>query len=418
MKKDWVALIEAGYRLENTDELWLKNILTHAAPLFDRGFWPTAGIYHFTSNTLQIRHIASQGPSKAVEFLRASLNSHDVNPEAADLFFRRGLPICSLSGQVFSRWPDLREPVRHATNGLVQDKLAIKSLTGQRSALIMCQLFSHDISPTPLERRRWPLITSHLGAGLRLREIGQSINVHSSAVEAVFDAGGKLLDARRKTQSPPTRERLRGIVRQIEKVRTRKGRSDPDSALKLWEGLIHGRWSLVNYVDTDRRRFVLAIKNDPTYPDLRGLSEKEQQVAEFMGLGLSNKEISYTLGVSLSAVTNCTASAKMKLGLTSRAELVAFFSPSGLRTTLADISLAGEELLVGGYPLIDQDCVGKLTEAERAVLVHLVSGSTNVDIAKRRDTSDRTVANQVQSIFRKLQVTSRSELAVRLQSTV
>lgn len=57
----------------------------------------------------------------------------------------------------------------------------------------------------------------------------------------------------------------------------------------------------------------------------------------------------------------------------------------------------------------------ELTSAEREVLAGLVEGLSNADIAKRRRTSVRTVANQVASLFKKLDVGSRAELVARLQ---
>ena len=55
----------------------------------------------------------------------------------------------------------------------------------------------------------------------------------------------------------------------------------------------------------------------------------------------------------------------------------------------------------------------ELSEAERAVKAMLLRGDSNADIARARGTSVRTVANQVASIFRKLGVRSRAELATR-----
>lgn len=55
-----------------------------------------------------------------------------------------------------------------------------------------------------------------------------------------------------------------------------------------------------------------------------------------------------------------------------------------------------------------------LSDAERDVVAALLAGDSNRDIAARRGTSVRTVANQVASIFRKLGVASRAELASRL----
>jgi DNA-binding CsgD family transcriptional regulator len=83
---------------------------------------------------------------------------------------------------------------------------------------------------------------------------------------------------------------------------------------------------------------------------------------------------------------------------------------------LTEIAVAGERLLVGAYPLIDERWIKDLTESERQVAAQILAGSTNADIASRRDVSEHTVANQVQAIFRKLEVRSRGELAVRLQA--
>jgi DNA-binding NarL/FixJ family response regulator len=99
-----------------------------------------------------------------------------------------------------------------------------------------------------------------------------------------------------------------------------------------------------------------------------------------------------------------------------RLKLVSFFSPAGPRRKLAEVAVAGERLLVGAYPLIDERLIEDLTETERNVAAQIIAGSTNADIARRREASEHTVANQVQAIFRKLQVRSRSELAAHLQA--
>ena len=122
--------------------------------------------------------------------------------------------------------------------------------------------------------------------------------------------------------------------------------------------------------------------------------------------------------VSFSAVTNLTTQTQAKLGLSSRAELAAFFAPAGLRAKLAELAVSGEQLLFGAYPLVNKRHMEKLTDAERQVVAHLVAGSTNGDIARRRGTSENTVANQVYAIFLKLGVHSRAELAARLQARV
>ncbi len=410
--KDWVGLVEEGYRLDGDDDAWMKRVLEHAAPLGKRGFWPTIGTYHYTPRNLHLECTATLGPPHAREILARSIQ---VQTPSVNHFFRGGPAVTSLSETLYTREPELSSVIQQLTNGAVHDKLAVKGLTGQGRAIILCWLFSELVVPTAQERHRWQCVASHLGAGLRLRDIARTLDLQSPPVEAILDSAGKLREAREGAKHPAARDTLRAAVSRLDKLRTRQGRRDPDRALAAWEGLVQGRWSLVDHFDSDGHRFGLAIKNDPRFPDPRGLTLRERQVAEFIGQGHSGKEISYMLGISRSAVTNCTSRALCKLGLSSLTELVAFFAPSGPRATLAESVLHGETLLIGTYPLMHTDRVAKLTHAERAVLAALLAGSTNRDIAQRRNCSEHTIANQVQSIFRKVGVRSRSELPVRLQ---
>ena len=235
-------------------------------------------------------------------------------------------------------------------------------------------------------------------------------------MEAVLDSGGNVHDARGQAKDNDARENLRQIVRRIERARTHSGRENVDEALTSWEGLVSGRWSMIDRFDTDQRRFIVAVKNDPSHPDPRGLTPRERQVAEYVGLGHSSKQIAYTLGLSETTITNCTARAQAKLGLSSRAELVAFFAPNGVRRKLAEAALAGEQFLLGASPLVNTKHLANLSDTEREIIEFLIAGSTNANIAERRGVSENTVANQVQSIFRKLEVRSRGELVARLQT--
>jgi DNA-binding NarL/FixJ family response regulator len=55
-----------------------------------------------------------------------------------------------------------------------------------------------------------------------------------------------------------------------------------------------------------------------------------------------------------------------------------------------------------------------LTPAERAVAESVLAGASNAQIARERRRSVRTVANQIASLFKKLRVRSRLELAQAL----
>jgi DNA-binding NarL/FixJ family response regulator len=114
-------------------------------------------------------------------------------------------------------------------------------------------------------------------------------------------------------------------VLRIEQARALAGRSEPDIALDNWEALVEGRWSLVDRFDNDGKRYVIAVINDPAHPDPRGLTSRERQVAELVGLARSTKQISYSLGITNSAVTNSTSRIQEKLVCLLRSNSLAFF---------------------------------------------------------------------------------------------
>ena len=161
-------------------------------------------------------------------------------------------------------------------------------------------------------------VAAHLGAGLRLRRLTSNFSLDANSVEAVLDPRGDLRDGRAPATDPGARANLREAVRRIEYCRTASGRSEPDAALDNWRGLVNGRWSLVDHFDADGKRYIVALKNDPAHPDPRGLTQGERQIAEYIGMGYTTKEIAYLLGVSDAAVTNASARIQNKLALSSR----------------------------------------------------------------------------------------------------
>lgn len=83
-------------------------------------------------------------------------------------------------------------------------------------------------------------------------------------------------------------------------------------------------------------------------------------------------------------------------------EVVTFFSVGD--ADFAAVVLEGEQ----------SAGLSALSRAEQVVLAEVVAGRSNREIARERGTSLRTVTNQVSAIFRKLDVRSRSELALLL----
>ena len=92
--------------------------------------------------------------------------------------------------------------------------------------------------------------------------------------------------------------------------------------LRVWKGVVRGRWSIVDWFDSDGRRFILALPNKPRSRDPRGLTERELQVATHAGAGESSKLIAYRLGVSRSRVSTLLHQAMHKLGVQTTGQLV------------------------------------------------------------------------------------------------
>ena len=83
--------------------------------------------------------------------------------------------------------------------------------------------------------------------------------------------------------------------------------------------------------------------------------------------------------------------------------------PDGARVTHLGPDLAGIDFPIPGATL-----PAALTDAEQEVALLVFEGATDEQIAAERGASVKTVGNQLGSIFRKLGVSSRAQLVLRL----
>lgn len=104
--------------------------------------------------------------------------------------------------------------------------------------------------------------------------------------------------------------------------------------------------------------------------------------------GLSLKQIGYELGVSSATAFRLRERGLAELGYGSIFEFLRATTP---RQVAFDLPLTG---------------------SERDIARSVASGRSNREIARERGTSVRTVANQINGIFRKLHVESRVELTL------
>lgn len=85
-------------------------------------------------------------------------------------------------------------------------------------------------------------------------------------------------------------------------------------------------------------------------------------------------------------------------------------APGGLRVEWLEPDLA---LL--SYPLVEAEVPPALSAAEQEIALLVYAGASNEDIAAQRSASAKTVGNQLDAIYRKLGVSSRVELVLRLR---
>jgi DNA-binding NarL/FixJ family response regulator len=127
-------------------------------------------------------------------------------------------------------------------------------------------------------------------------------------------------------------------------------------------------------------------------PGSIALSNRERQVVELAAHGFANKVIACELGLTLSTVSVYLVKAGRKLGVRGRVALIRSY----------------------WYALQDElRLPAHLSQSERAVAMLILTGASNAEIGTARGKSARTIANQVSSIFRKLGVGSRGQLAAR-----
>jgi DNA-binding CsgD family transcriptional regulator len=85
-----------------------------------------------------------------------------------------------------------------------------------------------------------------------------------------------------------------------------------------------------------------------------------------------------------------------------------------VRTT--ELAVGDDRFLIVSYAVPRWHLPRELTRAERDVVQAVLEGASRGDIARRRGTSSRTIANLLANAFRKLGVQSKIELAAKLAS--
>ncbi|HEX7663469.1 MAG TPA: LuxR C-terminal-related transcriptional regulator [Polyangiaceae bacterium] len=165
------------------------------------------------------------------------------------------------------------------------------------------------------DRRVLGLVGAHLGSTLRLRRAARTTN------DAVLAPDGRVLDASGEGATKAARRSLSEAVLRAERARGTLRRTDDAEAAATWRALVAGKWSIVEVVESDGKRLLLAKANAPAFERRGALTKEENDVVWLSALGHSHKHVAYELGLSIGTVVRRLSSAMLKLGVTSRAEL-------------------------------------------------------------------------------------------------
>jgi DNA-binding CsgD family transcriptional regulator len=325
MVADLLTVIESAYQVDLPDESWLTNLAEAARPHLDQGFG--LSVFEFSRRPDGIPEILQSQrlgiPPGLSEIYRTVFDQMD--PELRKRPFRMGP--CVTGSQLVGMRDEFREhPYMklHVQKFGMYDSLWITAAEPSGRGLGFHAGRREIAWATPALVARWGRIAAHLATAVRLRHRLKELRRQDPEAppDAVLDAAGQVHDAVGSARERAAREQLRSAVLNLEAARGPMRSEKPDRALHRWKALVAGRWTLVDQVEHDGRRYILARQNDPVAAGPSSLSPREKQVIAYAKLGHHNKLIAYELGVADSTVRVLLARAATKLGVRGRAELV------------------------------------------------------------------------------------------------
>jgi DNA-binding CsgD family transcriptional regulator len=334
-KVDLLALIEQVYDVERDESVWLDQVLDAAAPLLDRGLGVVGLLYDASDprrTDFQTAAWTRRQPGDA-DLIRSVANTTAaVDREFSGNMLRTR--VCTtaseMGGVPYEHFRTMVEPLG------VSDVCWVNGFDATSSGCLLAAILSVPERLAP--RRRWLLgrVAAHLAAGDRLRRrlaalppkhASQGATQLMGASEAVVAPNGTIAHAEGPAQARVARDLLSEAVRRIEKLRSKRRSVNEERVLDDWRALVGARWTMVDLVERDGKRYMLARRNDTPTTGIEALSPRERQVVRQACLGRHNKLIAYELGLSASTVRVLVSRAARKLGAASRAELIVRAAP-------------------------------------------------------------------------------------------
>jgi DNA-binding NarL/FixJ family response regulator len=374
-----LGLVEAAHDGQGDWQAWCERLL-HATQRFLSCSLVNLGVLQRHEQRYECVANVSTVPGMR-EMLRGQVAR--MSPTEMDPFARYPAYLGTLQGMLGPE-PPASEVAEFITTVGNVDVLGLVGIVDEYTISVGGPYAVQRLKISAADQRLLKQVALHLEAGLRLR-------LRKSAEVGVLSPDGRVLHAESGlNEAAGARGELSRHVARVERIRTRRQRTS-STAADAWSALVSGEWGIVERTDADGKRYYGVIETHCS-PRLKALTPLETQVTELSARGLTGKAVAYALGLTAPAVSRTLFSATLKLGLGSRTELV------GLAARLLGTPRAAAQ-------------ESSLSPAERDVLAFVRMGYTNAVIANARQRSERTVANQVASLLKKLDAPSRRALA-------
>jgi DNA-binding NarL/FixJ family response regulator len=323
MNHAYLRMVDAIYGAASGDQAWLANVAGAAQEHLDDGLGVVA--YTYDASDIASFKIDSIKSSSATPLLFADRVTAVAKSRPASLvrrIYRSSPSVVLLSDLLAIPRGSFQSDttVRKYFPYGIEDAVAIRGADPSGRGCLLAVPLPRARPLPPRTRSGLARVAAHLAAGFRLRRSCTSSGERTpDHAEAIFTPRGNAQHLVSAVDDRVRHSLLDAIARR-EYAHSRH--VDPARALELWTALISGQWSIVDYLDRDGKRFILAHRNEPDVFEPSALHGHEQRVAAYAALGHSNKHIAYELGLAPATVASHLSAALRKLKLRSRRELV------------------------------------------------------------------------------------------------
>lgn len=323
-------ILELLYMVDTPREQWVAGLLDATARVLQFGRGVAISLYSAPiQDSVRLDLLEMRDAPEGLR--QTGIDDHN-SPQLARVFS------ALYRARMLSNWKDLES---QGDDGLdermgkhsIRDKWMVNGInpSGHGCALWAFSAREHPLSEG--ERQLLRKLAPHLAISYRLWNRHAGLDPNTSApVEAILRPDGKVEHAESSAKPNDARAALTESSKLRDWARSYGRRRDPERAVSAWRGLSAARWTFVDSVENDGKRYVLARENLPDHSEQLALSTRELQVTALARLGRTNKVIAYELGLSASTVRVLMARAARKLGVRTRTELVKQLDATAVKT--------------------------------------------------------------------------------------